>query len=455
MRKKDTRGAPRRGRSDRRLHPQDRNRLAAARLLVRIEDEGAYAQIVSSPGDDVSPKIREYVSGVTRWQRWLDYLIDLYYTGELESVESLLRQVLRIGAYDLHILGAPAHVAVTAGVAVAGNALGHGAGQLANAVLRRVSAERDTAIVPSGEDQVENLGIRWSHPDWLVKRWLERFGEDGAIALMKYNNERPSYCVRANPFATGSAPIQQLLEETKVTGESTVLDDFKSVKRLAPLMQAGLLDSGRVSVQDVAAGMVVRLLDPQPGETVLDACAAPGGKATYAATLMQNRGRVVAVDRNNVRLRLVRRSAGRQGIRILDTVAGEFESMAEPMLPGADRVLVDAPCSGLGVLARRPDLRWRKKEDDIPGLMKLQNKLLDRAASLLSAGGVLVYSTCTIAMEENEKTVERFLSRHDDFLVEPAGQWLPSEFVAQDGFMNTLPHIHGVDGGFAARLRKQ
>ncbi len=448
-------GPPPRGRKPP-LHPQDRNRLAAARLLHRIDAEGAYAQIVrgDDPADGAA-KTREYVSGVTRWRRWLDYLIATYYTGEYEEMESELRQILRIGAYDLCILRTLPHVAVSAAVAVARDYVGVGGGHLANAVLRRLAETRDNPPSPTGEDEADELAIRWSHPTWMVRRWLPRFGREDTVRLLEANNARPWYGVRANPFAPDAGSVRDLIGDADLQIRQALLPDFVEIDRLGPVVQAGLLDSGRLSVQDVAAALAVRLLDPQPGETVIDACAAPGGKSTYAAALMNNRGQVIAVDRNKARLRLVRRASGRQGIRIIETLVGEFEEMVDGVLPRPDRVIVDAPCSGLGVLGRRPDLRWRKQEEDILPLQKVQLRLLARGARLLPPGGVLVYSTCTIAPEENEDVTRAFLDAHADFERENAAAWVQEEVVGELGQVETLPHKHGTDGAYAVRFRRR
>jgi 16S rRNA (cytosine967-C5)-methyltransferase len=287
-----------------------------------------------------------------------------------------------------------------------------------------------------------------------VRRWLDRFGEEGAVALMKVNNDRPWFGVRSNPFSAGARPIQDVVEGLALNWKPTPLTDFVSIERLGPLLKAGYVENGSVSVQDVAAAMAVRLMDPQPNETIIDACAAPGGKSTYAAALMENRGRIVAIDRNNVRLRMVRQGSGRQGVRIVDTIEGDFAAMVDDILPRPDRILVDAPCTGLGVLARRPDLRWRKNEVDIETLTRLQDRLLDRAAALLGNGGILVYSTCTIAREENEGRAAAFLERHRDFKRESAKGILPDDVLNDAGAMETLPHVHGVDGAYAVRFRR-
>jgi len=446
----------RRHRPDRSLHPQDKHRLAAAHQLVRISDEGAFAQIVAEDSSgNLPPKVREYVSGVTRWRRWLDHLIDRRYTGEAESFDALVREIARIGAYDLVILGTPPHVAVSAAVAVARETAAKGADRLINAVLRRIAEEgREPSVESTGEPH-DDLAIRWSHPTWMVRRWVDRFGEADTVALMKHNNDRPWYGIRSSPFVAVPRAVHEIVGQLGMQSRDTPLPEFVMVDRLGPLVREGLIEDGTVAVQDVAAAMAVRLLDPQPGETIIDACAAPGGKSTYAAIRMNNEGRIVAVDRNRSRLRMLKRSAGRQRIKIIDTVEADFAALNSELLPRADRILIDAPCSGLGVLARRPDLRWRKTEADVEALLHVQDRLLDRAATLAVPGGLIVYSTCTTTVEENSGTVERFLDRHEEFSVEPAGDLLPGEYLNEAGALETLPHVHGIDGAFAVRLRRR
>jgi 16S rRNA (cytosine967-C5)-methyltransferase len=218
------------------------------------------------------------------------------------------------------------------------------------------------------------------------------------------------------------------------------------------LLWEGFFADGLCAVQDEAAGLIVRLLDPAAGERILDACAAPGGKAFVAAQLMQDRGEVVAVDVHDRRLRLVERGAKELGLRSISTVESDMRSYR----PQAqfDRVLLDAPCSGFGVLSKRADLRWNRQPEDFAGLRTLQDELLDASARCVRPGGVLVYGTCTIEPEENQHRVRAFLKRNTDFELENAAEYVPRELVDEGGFYASLPFRDSIDGAFGARLRR-
>jgi 16S rRNA (cytosine967-C5)-methyltransferase len=232
------------------------------------------------------------------------------------------------------------------------------------------------------------------------------------------------------------------------------LDDVLVVHRLQSVLQSGLAREGLVAVQDEAAAMVVRVLDPQPDDAILDAAAAPGGKALYAAERMQNRGRVIAVDVHAGKLRLLSKAAAEHGLSTVATIAADLRVPGAVLAGGSDRVLLDAPCSGTGVLGRRADLRWHREETDIEVLTHLQDELLDAAAAAVRPGGLLVYATCSIEPEENQQRVEAFITRHSDFSRENVGALVPEAMRTSEGDYATLPHIHATDGAFAARLRR-
>jgi len=327
---------------------------------------------------------------------------------------------------------------------------------LVNAVLRR--AERRIADLPQPAtgDPAEDLAIRHSHPTWLVRRWLAHFGDDDTTALLVWNNTRPLHALRINTIKTTPAAFRADLDGRGIAWQpSAYLGDFVRVPRLQAVIRAGLLARGQAAVQDEAAALVVRLLDPQPGETIIDACAAPGGKALYTAQRMSGRGVVRAYDVHAGRLGLVARSAEAQAIPIVATEAADVRELARRAdAPQADRVLVDAPCSGTGVLAKRADARWQRRPEDIDTLAVLQRELLDAAARLVRPGGLLVYSTCSLEPEENEAQVRAFLERHADFGAESAAPFIPSQTLSAGGNLATLPHRHHTDGAFAARLRR-
>ena len=442
--------------------PEPSARAVAVEHLDRIDVGGAYVSLV---GEDASGavdaraerQVTEYVAGVTRWRRWLDFLIRHFYRGAFNKMEPTLKQILRVALYDLLMLNTPPHAAVHEAVDLARARIRPGAGGLVNGLLRTVLRNQDRLPVPDTGDAADDLALRHSHPTWLVRRWLDRFGLEETEALLRWNNERPVYGLRINT-RTGAIPdFTASLDDQGIAWEpSAYLEDFVRVRQLQPVLRAGWIGAGRCVVQDESGGLAVRLLDPRPGEVLIDPCAAPGGKALYAAQRMGNQGRVLAYDVHEGRLRLVEAGAREQGLTILHTEAADLRELARRAeVPAADRVLLDAPCSGLGVLAKRADLRWHRSLDALGLLTKLQDDLLDAAAGLVRSGGLLVYSTCTIEPEENEERVDAFLRRHPAFTVESAQGFLPEAVVTPEGYLATLPHRHHVDGAFGVRLRKR
>ncbi|MEX0602887.1 MAG: methyltransferase domain-containing protein, partial [Bacteroidota bacterium] len=242
------------------------------------------------------------------------------------------------------------------------------------------------------------------------------------------------------------------LEEHQIQfSRSQFLECFVRVKHMAGIGSSDMFRQGFFVVQDESAGLPVLLLDPKPGERVLDLCAAPGGKTTFIGELMKNSGEIVAVDRYETRLNLVRLACQRLGIANVQCTTADA---AEIRVAPADRVLVDAPCSALGVLSKKPDAKWKREPEDLVKLAGIQRGILENAAGLVKPGGVLVYSTCTMEPEENSVQIREFLSRHPEFTVESAGQFVHADLVNADGFIETFPHRHGMDGSFAVRLRK-
>ena len=395
--------------------------------------------------------VKEYVQGIMRGKRWLDFLIAAYYKGAYEDMEMTLKWVLRLGVYDLLYLRTPSHAAIHETVELAKHLVRPGAAGLVNGILRTVDRNREALPQPDTADPVKDLGIRFSHPDWLVRRWMGRFGDD-VEHLLAWNNRRPAFTLRVNTQKISKEEFLQKLTEKEIEwSEANMLDDFVRVQRMQPIVNESFLSRGLCSVQDESAGLVVRLVDPKPDETIVDACAAPGGKTLYMAARMQGMGSLWAFDVQEKRLNKLKSVQSAFDASWIDVKAGDLRVIEPPFQ--VDRMLLDVPCTGLGVLSKRADLRWNRQPEDIQHIASLQHALLEAAAKWVKVDGVLVYSTCTMEKEENEDQIEAFLAAHPNFRVDTPGD-LPSDVITAEGYLATIPHVHDMDGAFGARLKR-
>jgi 16S rRNA (cytosine967-C5)-methyltransferase len=437
-------------------------------VLERVQRAGAYADIalhhalgrsgLSAPDRAFAT---ELVYGTLRWRGCIDYLLSQVLDRDLEKLEPLVATALRLGAYQLIFSErVPATAAVDESVRCVRAAGAERATGLVNAVLRRLAAEHDQIQLPAlDDDPVAHLTHALSLPPWIAERWLERYGPAEAAALASASNEAPPLTVRVNRRRGSVAALLSELSDRfpdaapcRVARDGVVLG-----RRGNPGLDPAFL-AGRYTVQDEASQLVVGLLDPQPGERVLDTCAAPGGKATAIGERVGDSGHVLALDRHAGRLGLVLRAARRLALSNVSCAERDATRPLRDLGPGApfDRVLVDAPCSGLGTLRRNPDARWRIGPGDPARLAEVQLAILRNAAAALKPGGTLVYSTCTLLPEENESVVEGFLKGAENF-APTAVQHVPAEVrdvVGDDGILRCLPHRHDTDGFFAARLER-
>ncbi|KAH9652338.1 SAM MT RSMB NOP domain-containing protein [Citrus sinensis] len=463
-----------------------KKRVSAVRLM-RIQLGGAFADLLNKKGkgsgdnemgyvertlgfrtkdlDDRDLRlVTDIVGGTIRWRRYLDHLICSLCHDEktFSSMEPLLLQILRIGFYEIVKLDMPPYAVVDENVRLAKVSLRPGAGNLVNGILRKLVLLKENNSLPlpklEGNDraQARALATIYSHPVWMVRRWTKYLGQEEAIKLMVWNNSDPSFSLRANSRkGVTRADLVMQLNLLKVPHELSLhLDEFIRVKTgLQNVIQAGLLKEGLCAVQDESAGLVVAVVDPQPGQSIVDCCAAPGGKTLYMASCLSGQGLVYAIDINKGRLRILNETAKLHQVNsVIRTIHADLRTFADNSTVKCDKVLLDAPCSGLGVLSKRADLRWNRRLEDMEELKILQDELLDAASLLVKPGGVLVYSTCSIDPEENEERVEAFLLRHPEFSIDPADGLVPSDFVTKHGFFFSDPIKHSLDGAFAARL---
>ena len=439
------------------LHAVDTRNAFSDRLL-----DGAHARAATERNDNSSSAagdtrddrlLHQLVKGTLRWRGRIDHVLDPLVHIGLSQVQPWIRSILRLGAYQMLFLDRiPAHAAVDESVKLA-HRYGHpGTAGLVNSVLRRLAEQKDAIQLPEGDD-AESLAAWGSHPLWIVERWLERFGPEATRALLLADNRAARVGLRANRLrVTREQLIERLAAERVEAATAALAPELVWAEEHVIPGRLAAFREGLCTVQDESECLVSRLVAPQPHERILDLCAAPGGKCTHMAELMGDEGEVWAMERAESRVPSIETAVARLGAHSIHVVQGDGRNYNFPM--PFDRVLVDAPCSGLGVLARRADARWRKGPEVFRELVPVQLDLLQAGARRVRPGGVLVYSVCSFEPEETVGVVERFLRASPQFVLETASGILPDEAVEEGGFMCILPHRHGCDGAFAARFRK-
>jgi 16S rRNA (cytosine967-C5)-methyltransferase len=424
-------------------------------LLVTFDENGT---LNYADANELEPRersqVREYVQNILRRRSYLDFIIDEFSSIKVEEMKPRLKNVLRLGLYELLFMGGtPDYATINESVELIKYTLGSKAGDLVNAILRNIQRDIKNLPKPAFKDRTKLVATTFSHPEWMVKRWVNRFGEREAFQLMQANNQRPNYYVRVNNLRTKTSNFKLRMEKLDIEfEESEWLPGYFKVDSVAPFISKGLLKKGICLVQDIAAGFAPTILEPMPGETIYDLCAAPGTKSIVMSDMMEATGSITAVDVNPGRLELLAQSAmdyQAENIRIRQ------DDVRELNLKLADGVLLDAPCTGTGVLSKRADLRWKRTEEELENSIKLQEELLDEAANHVTRGGRLVYSTCSIEPEENWDQIQKFLDKYDNYELEPLDEFLPEEVLTEGGLAyQTLPHKHGCDGHFGVRMKR-
>ena len=441
----------------------DKARETAMKVLYAVHENGAYANVALVEAfrelcfDDLERRfVTELVYGAVKAGNTLDWMIQQYTKRPLRKMAPYVREVLRLGMFQLFFLDKIPPSAVCNESTELMKKYGHiGTARFVNAILRTAAREPEKACIVEGNDVAAYLSLAMQHPVWLIRRWLHDFGREETERLCMFDNSPAVLSLRANLLrTTRESLMERLREEGAEVRPSEWTPEGVLCSGHGALNTSLSLREGLFQVQDESSMQVAHVVAPKPGEFVLDMCSAPGGKTTHLAELMGNRGRIVALDIYDAKLTRVKENARRLGISIIETKRLDAREAGHLFRRKVDRVLLDAPCSGLGVLRRRPDARWRKSEEMIAHLPELQRELLESAANAVRLGGVIVYSTCTIESAENEELICSFLAKHEEFVCEMTGAYLPLR-PSKNNMVQFYPQRDGIDGFFIARLKRK
>ena len=402
------------------------------------------------------------VFGVLRWRARLDWVIKDLSKTPIDRIDPPVLNIIRLGLYQILFLSRiPVSAAVNDSVELAKGEAPLWTVRFVNAVLRTaVRRAQDIPLPGEEDDPVSAIAIGESHPHWMVKRWVRHLGVEETIKLCKANNQIPPVTIRANTLKVSREKLHRSLvahvrgiRQTRFAPEGLALTGLKQpIDKMSPFQR------GWFQVQDEAAQLITYLLDPKGGETILDACAGLGGKTGHIAQLMKDSGVLRATDREAWKLRSLRTAMKQLGMSRVTTWYHDLSSPVPDNLASSfDRILLDAPCSGLGVIRRNPDIKWKKREEDLLRLQRRQRRLLAALAPLVKKGGWLVYCVCSLEPEEGDRVVDTFLKSHRDFAISRSPCRLPEmneHFVDTSGIFRTVPNQHNLDGFFAVRLKK-
>lgn len=454
--------------STRSSQPTQSSRELALDVLVRVEQQQAYSNIALNqallrgnlPRSEAG-LVTELVYGTIQRLNTIDYLLARFLSKGLDKLEPWVRSLLRISLYQIHYLDRiPPHAAVNEAVKIAGRKGHKGISGMVNAVLRNMLRQPEKLQIPTDLPVIQSIALTYSHPDWIVSRWLDQYGESETRAICESNNKPPHTSIRVNTIQMNTEKFLTLLGENGYSSErSAIAPDGIVVVGGGNMALSSWYKDGHISIQDESSMLVARIVAPQPGMRVLDCCAAPGGKTTHMAELMNDQGSIIAYDIHEHKKQLIDAQAERLGIQSIQTRIGDARLLGNDYTDHTfDRILLDAPCSGLGVIRRKPDLKWAKQEGDIAEIREIQISILDSIHNLLKPGGMLIYSTCTLEYDENQAVISQFLVKYPDYELDTTMNdefsTLNSSFVG-DGMLQIMPHQYQSDGFFIARLHKQ
>lgn len=441
-------------------------REVALKILIEINKKGAYSNIalnkhMASNINKLDENFtREIVYGVLENRLYLDWIISKVSKIKIKKIDPIILEILRIGVYQIVFMEkVPNSAAVNESVKLAKKYSHKGSVSYVNGVLRNIIRKRANILDIDIKNTIDYISIKYSHPKWMVKRWIDEFGEDFTLELCKANNEKPKLNIRTNRLKIDRETLKKLLKakgynisETKYASDGLIIENPYKITNTDEFKK------GLFTIQDESSMLVSQIMDPGKNNIVVDICSAPGGKTTHIAQYMENQGKIIARDIYDHKLKLIKENSNRLGIDIINTELFDALKLDEKLLSKSDYVLVDAPCSGLGLIRRRPEIKWNRKEDDIEKIKEMQYIILRNASKYLKPGGILIYSTCTIEREENINMIRNFITENNEFQLVGFDHLLESKKnieTAEKGYIELFPHIHGTDGFFIAKLLKK
>jgi len=446
-------------------------RHLARLVLDQYENEDAYLNLeltrVLNEYNQADRREKDFCSelvyGTLRHLLKIDFILGRLLSRPLGSLKTPIKNILRIAIYQLiQLPETPEHAIVHTAVEETKRTKYAGLAGFVNGVLRNYLRQRNQINLPDREiDLVRYLSLEFSHPDWLIERWLNRFGLEITESILKTNNQQPPLTVRINQHLVNCSDLKTELASQKIAWQpGRLLEEAITLQDLPCVLdELTQFKDGKLFVQDESSMLVSHLMAPQPGETIIDLCAAPGGKSTHLAELTDDQCHIFSVDDHAHKVNLIKENVLRLKLKSIEPILGDARHIFAGEERKADAVLVDAPCSGTGVLRRRIDARYRRRPEDIKSLVTLQREILEQAARLVGPGGRLVYSTCTLEPEENQEQVKWFNENHPEFQIESYSKFLPLElnsYLAEKNqkWVTLLPASGGGDGFFMCRLKR-
>lgn len=442
------------------------SRQIALTILNEVTENAAYSNLSinkhldKSVSDLDASLVREIVYGVLENKIYIDYVIRSFSKVRLKKIAPMVMNILRIGIYQMIFMDKiPDSAAVNESVKLAKKHTHKGSQGFVNGMLRNVSRNKENIKLPDkSKDGEKYLSVKYSHPEWMIERWVKEFGFLFTEELVKANNKKPKLNIRTNTLKTDRDSLIKRLEKqglictkTKYAQDGIIIENPMNITNTAEFKE------GLFQIQDESSMLVSQIMDPEEGSLVIDVCSAPGGKTTHIAEKMNNKGKVIARDIHSHKLEIIDENSKRLGIDIIKTEKYDATVLDKNLVEKADYCLVDAPCSGLGLIRRKPDIKWSKQESDIDDISNLQYNILETSSKYVKKGGTLIYSTCTIEKDENINVVKRFLKTNNEFKLVGFKDLIDNQedIVKETGYLELFPNENDTDGFFISKMIKK